>query len=253
MRRCLTAIVAGLCLAGVAGCVSLRVPSMTQMLKRDEPVVCPRDVAVVWTTVVLSQQAKAGTRGFGGVVTFYADRDKRSVRVDGELTVYAYEESSHATERPSPDRKYVFRREQLEKHYGSGPTGPAYHIWIPWDEAGGPRREVSLVLRFDPAASTDDGKTPDRVVIARPSHVVLPGPTDARDRLEITRGAKAPEILAGPNLPQAQGCASADAPTRMETVTLDLPPGAVARRVNPAAGAVPSSQPAVAASRAAAK
>jgi hypothetical protein len=242
MRRCVTAIVAGLWLAGAAGCVSFRVPSMTQILQREEPVVCPRDVAVVWTTAVLSQQAKAGTRGFGGVVTFYAEKDKRPVRVDGELTVYAYEESSHATERPSPDRKYVFRREQLEKHYGSGPTGPAYHIWIPWDEAGGPRREVSLVVRFDPAPGSDDGKTPDRVVIATPSQAVLPGPTDKRDRLEVSRDAKAPEVLAGPNLPRAEGVAPAAAGTKMETVTLDLPPGTVARRTNPAAGAAASSQ-----------
>ena len=31
--------------------------------------------------------------------------------------------------------------------------GPAYSVWIPWDAAGGPRQDLSLICRFIPKVS----------------------------------------------------------------------------------------------------
>ncbi len=58
-------------LATLAGCASLSVPSLPKMLQKEEPVVVPSSLAVVWTTTVVEKGTVPGTRGFGGIVTFY--------------------------------------------------------------------------------------------------------------------------------------------------------------------------------------
>jgi len=220
-----TAAMAGICLAS-GGCASFLAPpapsmaSVTKVFQKEEPIVAPNSVAVVWTTTTLEKATAPATRGFGGVVTFYGTDQSKPVRVSGELTVYAYDELSHKPDNAAPDRKYVFTKEQLEKHLGNGPAGPAYHIWIPWDEIGGPRREVCLILRFDPA----DGKA----VVDKPTHAVLPGSKDDRDRLWASRTSQptcTTTTAAAPPVTSPGGGQRAAAAPRMQTTTLTLPSG----------------------------
>ncbi len=222
-RRSTMAVLAGIWLATGAGCASLAVPSVTRFLERQRPVVAPNRVAVVWTTALLASEGSPSTRGFGGVVTFHGDQRKSPVRVDGELTVYAYDELSRGPGESAPDRKYVFTRDQLEKHYGKGPAGPAYHIWIPWDKVGGPRRDVSLIARFNPVEGSP--------VIGKPSRAVLPGPTDTLGRVVTSRrtfATCASPLPDGPGKPAPPNTASPDTSGRkMQTTTLTLPPRAM--------------------------
>ena len=171
-------VMAGLWMAVTSGCATFRPTSVTEMFEKEKPVVTPSSMAVVWTTTQVEGSGEP-TRGFGGVVTFYDTKQEKPVRVEGDLTIYAYDELTHQTDTTVPDRKYVFTRQQLEKHYEDGAAGPAYHIWLPWDRLGGPRREVGLIVRFDSA----EGKA----VMSKPTHTVLPGTTDARDRVWASR------------------------------------------------------------------
>ncbi|MBN1588102.1 MAG: hypothetical protein JW888_01155 [Pirellulales bacterium] len=186
--------------------------------------VAPNTVAAVWTNAVFEQEGSRATRGFGGRVSFYGSDQKNSVRVDGRLTVYAYDELSPKTEDAAPDRKYVFTREQLEKHYGKGPTGPSYHIWIPWDAAGSVRREIALIVRFDPV----EGKP----VVGEPIHAVLQGPGEGRRRVSVSNTV--PETIAASLRAAAEAPSSDDTESTgttrpqtvrrpMEITTLNLP------------------------------
>ena len=224
---------AGIWLSVVAGCASLDAPSIPEMpampslpsvskvFDREEPIAEPNTVAVVWTTAVMEKEASRPTRGFGGMVTFYGEDKKKPVRVDGQLTVYAYENLSHEHDDSTPDRKYIFKPEQLKKHYGEGTVGPSYSIWIPWDEAGGPRQEIGLIVRFD----SIEGKT----VMGKPTHNVLAGAKIAKKRKSSAKsdGAKSNGVEQVCYLPPVDGERRAEKPKssgpQMQTMTLAVP------------------------------
>ena len=211
-------VLAGFCLAG-GGCASLTVSSVAHLLDKKETIVTPDDLAIVWTTALLRQETSPATRGFGGLVTFHAADGKSSVCVDGELTIYAYEDASRDVENATPDRKYVITAEQLKKHKGKGTTGPAYSIWIPWDAVGGPRREIGLIARFDSV----DGQS----VMGKPTHSVLSGPDAPNDRLTIRKTIEEPVVAQSPDqhvASVANQTESSGAPARrMQTTTLSVP------------------------------
>jgi hypothetical protein len=42
----------------------------------------------------------------------------------------------------------VITREQLAEHYSMSDIGHSYSVWIPWDKAGSPEKEISLIARL---------------------------------------------------------------------------------------------------------
>jgi len=109
----------------------------------------PERLTALWTHTVLNQPGKPGVRGFGGRVMFYGkDRDK-SINVDGSLTIYAYDDTHSDGSRSAPVRKYVFTADQLPDHYSKSALGHSFSVWLPWDEVGGPQRQIGLLARFE--------------------------------------------------------------------------------------------------------
>ena len=226
LSRTIIVALAGIGLSTGVGCTSLTAPSIPSpipsissvgsMLKMKKPIVKPDRLAVVWTAAVLEKEASRATRGFGGMVTFYKEDQKKPVRVDGQLTVYAYENLSHEHDDSTPDRKYIFKAEQLKTHYGEGTLGPSYSIWIPWDEAGGPRREIGLIVRFDPK----EGKT----VMGKPAHNVLADANIAKARKTTGKSSHVEQVCHLPPVDEVDrpGSAKASGP-RMQTITLTVP------------------------------
>lgn len=128
----------------------------------------PMKVVAVWTDTVLTQGLAPATRGFGGRVMFYAVEGGKPIKVRGTLTVYAFDETGRDVESTKPDRKFIFTPEQFEKHYSKSALGHSYSVWLPWDAAGGPLREISLLVRFQPENGT--------AVVGDPAKQHLPGP-----------------------------------------------------------------------------
>jgi len=110
----------------------------------------PTSVVAIWTEGVVHQSAGPPMRGLMGRVIFYGGDGTKPVKVDGTLTVYAFDETGRGKSDTKPDRKYVFTPEQLANHYDPVKVGPAYAVWVPWDEAGGLRKDMSLIIRFAP-------------------------------------------------------------------------------------------------------
>ena len=102
------------------------------------------------------------------------DSDKppgHPIKVDGALTVYAFDETYGGKGSAGAPRKFVFSAKKLSKLYRESSSGPSYVVWLPWDSVGGPTREVRLLARFDDAAGGP-------VVMSETSHHRLPGTSD---------------------------------------------------------------------------
>ncbi|MEM7457179.1 MAG: hypothetical protein AAF456_22750 [Planctomycetota bacterium] len=172
MKRLLTTgLLAVLALPAFSGCNSLE--------RNDNPVIRsshldrntvsendfsePEGIAAIWTDSTLEQPGEVPVRGFGARI-FFTDAADNPVKVDGELTVYGFEESN---ESDAADYKFVFRREELQSHYGENDIGHSYSIWIPWEPVGGVRKSVALIPVFK---SSNGG-----IVRGEQSINVLPG------------------------------------------------------------------------------
>jgi hypothetical protein len=128
--------------------------------------------------------------------------------------------------------------------------GPSYSIWIPWDQVGGPVRNLSIVARFE---GTEGG-----VVISEPTTKLLPGvsvpkdqpgsPSDQVAQRASGNAAESSPVQSAsyiePLLPSGKdGAAKGNANfieagmPRRSSSTIDLPPS-FQRRMQPASGGV---------------
>ncbi len=209
----------------------------------------PERLVDVWTETVLNQSGRRGVRGFGGRVMFYAKGSEEPVVVDGTLTVYAFDDSRRPsqsdpetrgagaeTDHQSPDKKYVFTREQLPKHYSKSELGHSYSFWIPWDEVGGEQKQITLIGRYV--------DTTGKVVMSQPCHQTLPGIRRQSEEADDPKAEQAadskldsgvrPASYDEPKEGAAPGSAKEDKPGT--TTTIDVPPS-FARRLRAAATA----------------
>jgi hypothetical protein len=157
----------------------------------------PSSMSVIWADDVLMAPGQPATRGFGGRVYFYNERSQ-AIPVDGELTVYGYDdtESGERSKHEQPDKRFRFSPEQFTTHFTQGELGASYSVWLPWDEAGGPRRRITLIpvfkttsgrlVRGEASTVTLSGKAPE-LTINHAQHADIRAaaftglPTTARD------------------------------------------------------------------------
>ncbi len=140
-------------------------------------------VASIWTDDVLHTPGKPTVRGFGGRIYFYNDVNK-TTPVEGQLVVYAFDDTSSQQTNRKADRKYVFTPEQLRKHYSESKLGSSYSVWLPWDEVGGEMKTVTLL----PVFTSSVGK----IVMGHQTLNVLPG---SRDEADAENGGSPSGIL----------------------------------------------------------
>jgi hypothetical protein len=126
----------------------------------------PAKMAVTWSDTVYTVAGLPPTRGFGGRIYFYNDSGK-CVAVEGQLVVYAYDDTSADNVARSPARKYVFNPEQFANHYSPSDLGASYSVWLPWDAVEGERITLSLLPVFR--------STSGQIVMGQQSVNVLPG------------------------------------------------------------------------------
>ncbi len=191
----------------------------------------PTKVVGNWVDAVHYQEGKKPQRGFGGKLLFYDDKGDAPVLVDGELIVYAFNEQSRAPTDNMPTRRYVFPTSELSKLMSVSELGAGYSVWLPWDEAGGPEAEVSLICRFSPKAGP--------VLVSEQTRQVLPGSKSpdaiaAGDKPKMPEGVPfrpavelatyiAPEGGQAPTTPIAVNEAAASQPRQMSSTTISLP------------------------------
>jgi len=223
------------CLVPGAGCSQLKLSrSIAWLPEAEEPAETPAKVVALWTNAVLQQPNRPPTRGFSGKLMFFAARENKPVPVDGSLVVYAFVEEGRAASEVKPDRKFVFTPEQFAGHYGKSKLGHSYSVWLPWDEAGGPQTEISLIARFTPT----EGAT----IVGEQTKHVLPGATTTpeagrRDVTHATRNDARGETSENAVRPTAYEAdlEATDPPAGEPTRTLDVETIAIPPRFGRAA------------------
>ncbi len=188
----------------------------------------PHSMAVIWSEDVLTVPGKPPTRGFGGRIYFYNEKSQ-AIPVEGELMVYGYDESAvkpASTAAPAADKRFRFTSEQFTQHFSESELGASYSIWIPWDEAGGFSKKVSLI----PAFTCKDG----RLVRGEAAKLTLAGrsPTGLPDYNTSTVQQVSHTEATNPGIQLPRGM---NLDQSMRTTTIDLP-SATTRRL-----AVPTS------------
>jgi hypothetical protein len=195
VRWCCLSVAAALVASGL-GCTPWKVSEHELFpWNKAEPQV-PTKVVAMWSPTVLNQSDRPSTRGFGGRLMFYAAKEDKSVKVDGTLVVYGFDETHGKKGDPRPDRKYVFTAEQFTRHYSKSGLGHSYSVWVPWDDAMGAPCKVSLIVRFVPKQGA--------VVIGEQTTLMLPGPgasdIEGDAKLEPSRGTTPASGTALPNM-----------------------------------------------------
>lgn len=154
--------------AWAAGCAQLNFDLKKNIpWANDEEKQSSTRVVALWSDAVLNRADGPPVRGFGGRLMFYGNKSEKPMQVRGTLTVYAFDEEGRDPADVKPDRKFVITEEQFAKHYSKSKVGDSYSVWIPWDEVGGPRKELSLIVRF----AGSDGS----VVVGEQTKHILPG------------------------------------------------------------------------------
>lgn len=158
-----------LALIGAAGCQFVPEPTLEKMklFGGEKPPQVPDRMMAIWTDTVLHQPQQPGVRGFGGRVYFYRGEKPDPIVVDGGLVVYAFDGDDVSASANKPEKKYVLTADQFAEHMSYTDLGPSYSVWLPWDEIGGPNRQLSLIARFE---GRNGG-----VVLSKPMVKLLPG------------------------------------------------------------------------------
>lgn len=154
----------------------------------------PVRMAALWSPAMLSQPGKPAKRGFGGRLYFY-DGSNKPIPVEGQLVVYAYNESKPNADHKTPDARFAFTPEQFTEHFSPSDLGASYSVWIPWDAVGGPQVDVSLLPVFT--------ATSGQLVVGQSSRNLLPGATTPAVEPKLERFTIPPTV--SPNQPTQPG------------------------------------------------
>jgi hypothetical protein len=152
----------------------------------------PSHLIAIWSPDVLAQPGKPPARGFGGRIYFYNEKNQ-AVPVEGQLVVYGYDDLQNSHHPGQPQRKFAFTPDQFTKHFSNSELGASYSIWIPWDEAGGEQRHISLVPIFT--------ATSGQVVMGQQAINVLPGRSGSQEEVQ----ASAPQVSSQLRFPMHAG------------------------------------------------
>jgi len=218
------AVVAVLVLSSApCGCARFDLPQRFSWFKDDSGPQTPDQMTDVWTYTVLRQHGKPSVRGFGGRIMFYAQDDKKPVKVDGTLTVFAFDAANDDPAKAIPEKKFIFPAAKLQDKYSKSKLGHSYSFWLPWGEVGGPPRKISLFAHFESA----DGE----LVMGQQSVQMLPafGVADAA-RAKSPDADGRPATLPGGKVRQVANEEPLTQPGnkgRLDSTTIDLTPSFV--------------------------
>jgi len=194
----------------------------------------PTRIVDSWRDMVHYQEGKTPTRGFGGKLFFYDEEGEAPILVDGELVVYAFNENGRAPTDNMPTRRYVFPATELSKLMDKSELGAGYNVWLPWDEAGGPKTEVSLMCRFE-------SKEGVPLVSKQTRHSLIGEETAA----SFAAGGQRPKIPEGvhftPAVEQAGFIAIPGSEHSVTQASANMPADATPRRMNATTIMLPNS------------
>ncbi|MEQ8615805.1 MAG: hypothetical protein RIB44_04350 [Lacipirellulaceae bacterium] len=185
-------------------------------LKSDEPEApqTPSRLVCSWTQAVHHQGGSQPKRGFGGRIVFFKRDSDLPVRVDGQLVVYAFDESDREAHETHPTKRFIFPPEQFVRHESSTKLGPAYSVWLPWDAVGGPKKNITLITRFEPREGS--------LIVGEPTKNLLPGTLPQTQNTMLAKRASPSEVKLA-SFEEKSQAASSDSTNQLKTATFQIP------------------------------
>ena len=176
----------------------------------------PKSMVGIWKTSTFEKAGSKSIRGFGGRFYFY-DANNEPVRVNGDLTIYGYDDNNQAESGDGKaDRKFVFKADSLNTHFSESAFGESYSFFVPWDNVGGEEKTITLI----PVFKTVEGHMPE----AKPATMRLPGRRVSKSAAMSSKKKSAnPVVQASAELPSALPVGS--------TITSPIPRKKQARRM----------------------
>ena len=131
----------------------------------------PVKVVDLWNSYAQTTESGEVVRGMAGRVHFYDNaRKNRSVKVDGDLTVYVFDSNETDPTHTKPLKIFQFKAETLDKHHSFQKSlGHSYFFFLPIDEMGGEEKPLCILTRFD------DRLEKDTFVMTPSVHTMLAG------------------------------------------------------------------------------
>lgn len=154
-----------LILVGQSGCAILtdpirRLPEATA----SNPV---KEVICLWQAAEGTNADGRPTRGFAGQLLFFAAREDETVRIDGDIRVYVFDDQGTAEEQAKPIHQFDFDSHAFEAFLTETNLGAAYQFFIPYTREGSQKATCSLRVKYTSA----DGRN----VYSKIAQVILPG------------------------------------------------------------------------------
>jgi hypothetical protein len=206
----------------LAGCQSLSGPK-EWFAKEEEEIVyeTPSKIVAIWTNSVFNENGKPPVRGLGGRVYFY-DGTHQPIQVDGKLSIFLYDDTDPDGRKKQEASKTIhFTSEQVASKFTPTDFGASYSFWVPWDEVGGERAQLSVI----PVFTSDEGE----MLVGDQARHLLPGRNPIEFIDEMEEGGSEVQQASfvdknGSSNQVAKASAVEDAKDRMKSSTIKLPP-----------------------------
>ncbi|HUG89967.1 MAG TPA: hypothetical protein VML55_03980 [Planctomycetaceae bacterium] len=122
-------------------------------------------------------------RGFAGQVLFFTRTSSTPVKVEGDVSVYVFDDQGPPAEQARPIHQFNFQHtpegDAWNRHLTIGTLGPSYNVFIPYTRRGRHQARCMVQVRFAPP---DGGGMPlenGKAIFSDMTMVVLPGPVDS--------------------------------------------------------------------------
>ena len=128
------------------------------------------------------------TRGFAGQLLFFTYKDPTPALVDGQVTVYVFDDRGTEADQSKPLWQRTFAPQEWNTFALQTNLGTAYQIFIPYTRKGIDEAHCSLRIKLEPT----DGGSP---VYSKMANVVLSGSNHDAPELEISHRRIEPQPL----------------------------------------------------------
>lgn len=155
-------------LSQVSGCATMKLPNFKKerYAKADanNPVT---QIICIWQPAEGQGLDELPSRGFAGQIVFLTANSPTPVEVDGDVTIYLFDDQGTPEERSKPLHVFRFIDGSWQTYLAPTAWGPTHQLFIPYVRKGYHRASCSLTVQLE----TPDGH---RVTSAM-ANIVLPG------------------------------------------------------------------------------
>jgi hypothetical protein len=134
----------------LSGCATLQFPwdQKVPEASAKNPVV---QITCLWEPSEGRDQDGHPSRGFAGQILFLANKGGTPVKVNGEVSVYVFDDQGTLEEQARPLHHFKFDSLAWSQHLRVGTLGPTYHVFIPYTRKGTFEANCTVRVKLSPA------------------------------------------------------------------------------------------------------